>query len=426
MFKPTVDIVSKTSGSQAEKIFRILNFSIPLFMGIYLLANPLPVSAVSEFCFYLSLLILIILIALKKTVFTLRSPLTLPFILFFLWAVLGLFFTLDFKNTLHDLRGHLLNYLIIFYLLVNYFNSQKRLEILSVIIITGATFFSVGAINQYYFIEGFPFSARLGDSTFTGAMQTDLIGFTTTFSSILALHLFNKNKTGTYKILFGTCFLITTAATILTQSRGSLIGLFSSFIILCFANKRFLIFVVLAALLIFLTPGMSDRIKNEGFIKDVRIKVNRLTLEIIKDHPVTGIGFGMEIYGNKNIIDLEKLNRHLPPEYQQDDPIVVYPHNTILVITVRTGVVGLALFLYILITSLRMLWKTFQLTKNEHYKLLAIYLFASLSSFLLPALFSETQFGPVAVIFYTMLAMITILWNLVQKENIIDITTSNH
>jgi len=83
MFKPTVDIVSKTSSSQAEKIFRILNFSIPLFMGIYLFANPLPFSAVSEFCFYFSLLILIILIAFKKTVFTLRSPLTLPFILFF-------------------------------------------------------------------------------------------------------------------------------------------------------------------------------------------------------------------------------------------------------------------------------------------------------------------------------------------------------
>ena len=406
----------EVNNRQTEKMFRILNFSIPLLMGIYLLANPLPLSAVSEFCFYLSLLILIILIAFKKTVFTLRSPLTLPFILFFLWAVFGLFFTLDFKNTLHDLRGHLLNYLIIFYLLVNYFNSQKRLEILSVIVIAGATIFSVGAVNQYYFIEGFPFSARLGDSTFTGAMQTDLIGFTTTFSSVLALHLFNKNKTGTYKILFFTCFLITTAATILTQSRGALIGLFSSFIILCFANKRFLIFVVLAALLIFLTPGMSDRIKNEGFIKDVRIKVNRLTLEIIKDHPVTGIGFGMEIYGNKNVLDLERLNKQLPPEYQQNGEIVAAPHNIILDIAVRTGVVGLALFLYILITSLWMLWRTLQLTKNEHYKLLAIYLFASITSFLLPALFADAMFGPRAIIFYTMLAMITILWNLAWQE----------
>jgi len=63
-----------------------------------------------------------------------------------------------------------------------------------------------------------------------------------------------------------------------------------------------------------------------------------------------------------------------------------------------------------------MLWKTFRLTKNEHHKLLAIYLFASLTSFLLSALFADAMFGPRAIIFYTMLAMITILWNLVQKE----------
>jgi O-antigen ligase len=404
------------AGDKTEMFFRILNFLIPVIMGIYMFINPLPLSAVSEFCFYSSILALMILIGFKKTSFSLRSPLTLPFILFFLWAVFGLFFTLDFQNTLHDLRGHLLKYLIIFYLLVNYFNSQKRLEILSVIIITGATIFSVGAINQYYFIEGFPFSARLGNITFTGAMHTDLIGFITTFASILALHLFHKNKTGTYKILFATCFLITTATTLLTQSRGALIGLGVSFIILCFANKRNLIFIVLVALLIFLTPGMRDRIKSEGFTKDIRTKINRLTLEVIKDHPIAGIGFGMQIYGNKNVLDLEKLNKQLPPEYQQNGGIITATHNTILDIAIRTGVVGLALFLYILITSLWMLWKTFRLTKNEPYKLLAIYLFASLTSFLLPALFADAMFGPRAIVFYTILAMITILWNLVQKE----------
>jgi O-antigen ligase len=403
------------AGDETEIFFSILNFAIPVFMGIYLFANPLPISAVNEFCFYLSVSALILLLVFKKTTFTLRSPLTLPFILFFLWAVFGLFFTLDFQNTLHDLRGHLLEYLIIFYLLVNYFNSQKRLEIISVIVIAGATLFSIGAIIHYYFIEGFPFSARLG-LTFKGAMQTDLIGFTTTFASILALHLFHKKKPVTYKILFIACFLLTTAATLLTQSRGSLIGLCASFIILCFANKRNLIFVVLAALLIFLTPGLSDRIKNEGFTKDIRVKMNRLTIEVIKDHPIAGIGFGMEIYGNKNVLDLKKLNRQLPPEYQQNGPIIACPHNTILDIAVRTGVVGLALFLYILITSLWMLWETFRLTKNEHYKLLAIYFFASLTSFLLPSLFADTTFGPMAIIFYTMLAMITILWNLVQKD----------
>ena len=416
MFKFITNIISEVNNRQTEKIFSILNFSIPLFMGIYLFANPLPISAVNEFCFYLSVSALILLLVFKKTSFSLRSPLTLPFILFFLWAVFGLFFTLDFQNTLHDLRGHLLNYLIIFYLLVNYFNSQKRLEILSMIVIIGATIFSVGAINQYYFIEGIPLSARLGNITFRGAMQTDLIGFTTTFASILALHLFHKKKPVTYKILFIACFLLTTTATLLTQSRGSLIGLCASFIILCFANKRNLIFVVLAALLIFLTPGMSDRIKNQGFTKDIRTKINRLTLEVIKDHPIAGIGFGMQIYGNKNVLDLEKLNKQLPPEYQQNGAIIAAPHNMIFDIAIRTGIVGLALFLYILITSLWMLWKTLSLKKDEYFRSWAICLFACFVSYMIPALFADTTFGPMAIIFYTMLAMITILWNLVQKD----------
>ena len=415
MFKFITNIISEVNNRQTEKIFRILNFSIPVFMGIYLFANPLPLSAVNEFCFYLSVAALILLLVFRKTAFTLRSPLTLPIALFFLWSVFGLFFTLDFKNTLHDLRGHLLEYLIVFYLLVNYYNSQKKLEIISWLVIASATIFSIGAIIQYYFIEGFPFSARLG-LTFRGSMPTDLIGFITTFSSILALHLFHKNKSVTYKILFIACFLLTTAATLLTQSRGSLIGLGASFIILCFANKRNLIFVVLAALLIFLTPGMSDRIKSEGFTKDIRAKINQLTIEVIKDHPIAGIGFGMQIYGNKNVLDLEKLNKQLPPEYQQNGAIIAAPHNTILDIAVRTGIVGLALFLYILITSLWMLWKTLNLKKDEYFRSWAICLFACFVSYMIPALFADTTFGPMVIIFYTMLAMITILWNLVQKD----------
>ena len=408
---------------KTEMFFRVLNFVIPILMGTYIFLNPLPLSAVSEFCYYSSILALLVLIGFKKTTFSLRSPLTLPFALFFLWAVLGLFFTLDFKNTLHDLRGHLLEYLIIFYLLVNYFNSQKRLEILSAIVIAGATFFSVGAIIQYYFIEGFPFSARLG-LTFR-EMNTNYLGFITIFASILALHLFHKNKKGFYKILFITCFLITTLATLLAKSRGSLLGLLAALVILCFYNRRNIILIIITILILILMPSMSDRIQNEGFTKDLRIKINRLTLEVIKDHPIIGIGFGMEIYGNKNLVPLEKYNSKLPPKYQQNGDIIPSPHNTILDIAVRTGVIGLTLFLYILITSLWMLWKILKLKKGEYFKSWAICLFACLVSYLLPALFADTSFGPRVVIFYTILAMITILWDIAKKEKMKEAAVSS-
>lgn len=404
--------ISHPNHGGTETFFSVLNYAIPILMVAYILLNPLPLSAVNEICFYLSVSALIVLLVFKKTSFTLRSPLALPFLLFFLWAVLGLFFTLDFKNTLHDLRSHLLKYIIIFYLLVNYFNSPKRLEILALIAIVSGTIFSIYALNVYYFIEGFPFSARLG-YTFT-VMHTDYLGFTTIFGICLSLHFLYKSKNIFYQILLASSLLIMSIATLLTQSRGSLLGFLAVLVIMCFHNKKNLIFVILAILMIMIMP-IKERV-NKNFTTDIRTKMNRLTIEAIKDHPIAGIGFGMQIYGNKDLVPLEKYNSKLPLEYRQDGIIIASPHNTILDIAVRTGIVGLVLFLFILITPAWMLWKTIKLKKGEYYKSWAICLFACFASFMIPALFADTTFGPRVITFYTILAMITILWNIAGQD----------
>jgi O-antigen ligase len=371
------------------------------------------VASVNEFCFYLSVSALILLLVFRKTTFTLRTPLTLPFILFFLWAVFGLFFTLDFKNTLHDLRGHFLEYVIVFYLLVNYFNSQKKLEIISWIVIASATIFSIGAVIQYYFIEGFPFDERLG-FTFK-EMHTDYIGFITVFAITLAFNRLQNSKSITNTLLSLLCIVILSTVTLLTQSRGTLIGLFASLVILCFSNRRIIIVVIAVLILVFFLPGLKDRFDHKNIMHDERVKINRLTIEVIKAHPITGIGFGMQIYGNPDLVDLEKLNSHLPAEYRKER-IVTAPHNTILDITVRTGIIGLVLFLNILLVSFLLLWKTFKITKSQYFRSWAICLFACFISYLIPALFADTTFGARVIVFYTMLAMIAILWNLAQKE----------
>ena len=161
---------------------------------------------------------------------------------------------------------------------------------------------------------------------------------------------------------------------------------------------------------------IKERVINKNFATDIRTKMNHLTIEVIKDHPIAGIGFGMQIFGNKNLVPLEKYNSKLPREYQQDGVIIASPHNTILDIAVRTGIVGLVLFSYILITSLWMLWKTLKLKKEEYFKSWAICLFACFVSFMIPALFADTTFGPRVITFYTILAMITILWNIAGQD----------
>ena len=416
MFKSIANFVSKINNWPKEKIYTALNLSLPILAGIYIFLTTMPLSAINEICYYLSVGILIFLLVSKKTAFTLRSPLTLPFVLFSLWAVIGLFFALDFNNTLHDLRIHLFRYLIIFYLLINYINTSKRLQILGWIIILSATISSIGAVIVYYFIEGLPFTERLGLNF--KEMHTNTIGFFNVAGICLSLHYLYKSKNMFFKILLINCYALMTITTLLTQSRSSLIGLLAALIILCFHNWKKIVLVILTILIIiFLVPNSGKRsLDTNSYTNDLRIKIYHLTFEVIKEHPVIGIGFGMQTYGNKNVLDLEKLNSKLPPEYQLKIFIPTAPHNTILDITVRMGVVGLLLFLSILTTSLWMLWKTLKITKDEYFESWVICLLACYVSYIIMSLFSDATFGPKAVIFYTILAMITILWNIVQQE----------
>ncbi len=398
-----------------DKIFIVINFLIPVLMGIYVFANPLPLSVINEICFYLSCAALITLLIFRKTDFSLRSPMTLPFALFLLWAVFGLFFALDLKNSVHDLRAHLLEYLIVYYLLVNFFSTKKKLEILSLLLIAGATVFSVGGMIVFYIVEGFPLSERFG-STFK-EMYINYSGFITIFAAILALRHLHEHKNIALKALFGVCFLVNITATLLTQSRGSIIGLVAALMILCFANKKNIIFVLVLILIFVLMPGMKTRIQTEGFTEVLRIQIYRLSYEVIKDHPIVGIGFGMQTYGNKDLVDLEKYNRQVPPKYQQHGEIIISPHNTFLDIAVRIGLVGLILFMGILLTGIGMLWIIFKRNKkNEHLRSWTICLFAGLVSYILPSIFADAMFGPRVVIFYAILAMITILWNLARES----------
>ncbi|PKN66948.1 MAG: hypothetical protein CVU54_17665 [Deltaproteobacteria bacterium HGW-Deltaproteobacteria-12] len=405
------------SGGKSEKIAAVLNLSIPLLMGVYIFFNPFPhTTAIKEFSFYISLLALMTLIISRKTNFSLHSPLTLPLVLFLLWGIIGLFFALDLANSLHDIRAHFVKYLLIYYLLVNYFNSSEKLEILSWIVIASATIFSLWATIDYYLIDGNPFARRLGETFLE--IHTDYIGFVLIFALTLALNKLLQNKTLLAKSLLVISAFILCLTTLLTQSRGSLIALFVAMIIFSFYNKKILILLLISILLVIIIPGFKERIDPKTMLQNERLQMNALTMEIIKDYPLAGIGFGMQIYGNEHIIDIKTFDSRLPKKYQGGvgGKFIGSPHNTLLDIAVRTGIIGLILFLSVILTAIWMLWQAGKSAKSEYFKSWIICISAALASFMTAALFADTAFGPQAVVFYTILAIITILWKIIIRN----------
>ena len=390
--------------------FKVLNQIIPILMVIFLFFSPIPhTTSIKEICFYGSVIIVLILTCFKKTDFSFKSPLTLPFALFTAWAFIGLFFALDKGNSIHDFRAHLLKYLALYYLLINFFNSRKRLIVLTWTVVISAAVFSFGAITYYYIILGHDVSGR-----FVLFAYKDYIYV---FALLLSLsHLLNNTKLYSKAVLL-ICILGIGTITLLTQTRSALLAIVLSLIFFLNKNKKILIvFVIILLVGIEIIPGYKNRFAITHILRNERIGINLTSLEIIKSYPGTGIGFGMQTYGNKNLLDLEKYNARVSPKYRQGH-IVAAPHNALVDVTVRTGFVGLALFLYIQFTFVWMGWKVIRHGRNDFIRNWGICLMACFIAYVTQSMFADATFGLQAIVFYTILAMMTILWKLNSESN---------
>jgi len=405
-----------TEQNTIENIFAALKMSVPILMGIFLFFTPFShTTAIKEICFYLSVFIILILITVKKINFSFKSPLSLPFALFTVWAFIGLFFALYKKNSVHDFYAHLLKYLAIYYIVINFFNSGKRLLILSWIIIVSATIFSIGGLGYFYLV--------LGNNILTERMtfqetSINIIGFVSIVAFLLSVHLFPRSDILYKKILLLISLTVTSVVTVRTLSLGTLLGMILSLLALFPKNKKtvfltsLLLVVVLAITTLTFSPAKSllsanflqNKLKNSH-----RIQIWHTYLEIIKDYPVSGIGFDMDdMWHDQNLWD--KYSARIP--YKLRSPTKEVPHNILISMTGRLGLVGLGLYFYIIFVFVRMSWMVIKHGKDDVIKSWGLCIIATFVAWFIKGMFEPALSHVPAVINYTIFALMTILWKL--------------
>jgi O-antigen ligase len=388
-----------------EKIFKLLNLSVPVLMGISIFLNPFPhTTALKEACFYGSAILTILLACLRKKDFSFKSPLTLPFALFSIWVFIGLFFALDKEGSIHDFRAHLLKYMVFYYILINYFNSSQRLNYLSWIFIFSAAIFSTGQIVYFYAMLGNALSTPL--ATGISEVPVNWIGFFAVPAAIFSFRNIIADDNLRSRIASLLCLLPISILCFLTQTRSTVLALFLSVIILCFKNKKILV----ACLgILFVATAMSpvrDRIANADLMSALRLDIHYTTWQVIKDFPIMGIGFGMESYGSGKFSDLEKYNKRVPEKYRGN---VIYPdpHSMPFSIAVRTGLIGLAFFLNIFFVTFMMGWRRIRQGKDDDW---ARSIIAAVAAVLVIGFFEPSFSHVPEVVFYSLLAMMTIVF----------------
>jgi O-antigen ligase len=310
-------------------------------------------------------------------------------------------------NKFHDIYAHLTKHIVLFYLIVNFFNDRKRFVILTWVLILSASLFSIGGIIYFYIISGNNWGTRLGLPEV--GIGVNYLGFFTITAILFSLTHFAKEDNLPRKTASIFCVIASSMATILTATKGTFLGLiFPLFLLLPRYKKPVTAFALFFLVIVSFAP-VKQIINPESM--EERKKILYIYFEVIKDHPIAGIGYGMQTY-NKNFID--EYNLKIPPELKIKSCHA--PHNTFIDVTVRLGVVGLALFLYILFIYGRMGWRLIRRGRNDFIKTWALCLTAALVSFLIQGMFADLLLGVQILIFFILMAMMTILWRLNQEQ----------
>jgi O-antigen ligase len=400
-----------------KRLFIVLNWSVPILLGIYIFCRPFPhTTAITNSSFYLAMIIALVLIFFKQVNCIFKTPLTYPLMIFLLWSALSILWSLNRGNSINDVRGHLLNHIVLYFLLVNFFHTKKMFNSLAWIVVASATFFSIAGMLYYYVILDSPVTTRLGflvnqSINVSTELPVNMIGTLTISAIIFCQYFFVREHRFYMRIVIASCGFLTFMAIFLTQSRGTLVSLIITATILLFIkNKKIVPFFLIAMVIVIISSPLKSNLNVSSLLE--RFKINYVTMEVLKDYPILGIGFGMQTF--RDNIDKEAYINKIPAKYR---PVNIdSPHNLLLDITLRLGLVGLVLFLTIIFVFGKICWEIISNTKDKDISNRAFYVTCAFIAYFIMGIFEPVfLFKASAIIFYIFLAMITTLWRLNQS-----------
>ncbi|MHC1682337.1 MAG: O-antigen ligase family protein [Clostridiaceae bacterium] len=295
-----------------------------------------------------------------------------------------------------------LTYIVLIFIIKNEFSINRKFDYLFNVIYIPSFFVSIFGIIQYF--TGWEarvitdnvlrMESTLGHPNVLGAYVILLI-----FPLIMLTIKENRTNYKIFNIVLILLFLINLA---LSQSRNSWLAFVLGCIILSILyNWRFLLIIVGAGALSLLSPKILYRLSqfNSSRLNEGRINIWKTAVEMIKDHPILGIG-------NGNFTELYDTYVERFPQYRVPDHKGYPTHNSYLKMLTELGIPGIIAFMVMLFLVIKRVIYVY-LNSDGKIKLFYTGLVASLVTFLVLNLFDNMLFAPkVTTYFWIFVAMI--------------------
>lgn len=360
----------------------------------------------------------------KRERLFIKTPINPAFMFLMLISILSFKNTIDTRASLQGVLKLVQN-AFLFLICAEEIRDKKHISRVIISIIIGASLASFDALWQMKFgrdfIRGREIKIAIGLKRATAAFpNANVFGIymSAIVPLIIGLSLFYCG--GKKKIIMLFISVLTILGLATTFSRGSGLGLYISVLLLGLAKKnRPVLILCLAILLIFpfIVPKNIKVWAREVNYNPIifmcnadRISIYRNTFNMVKHHPILGVGV------NTFLINYQRYKLPEPDNAKTAD--AVYAHNNFLQIAGDIGLLGLAAFFWLLFELFKKNVRIYNGLKDNYLKIISLSLSASLVSFLVNGL-TETSlyYARVAMIFWFLIGFSLALSKFVDANN---------
>lgn len=343
----------------------------------------------------------------------------IPIILYGIIIFIGTVTSINPKGSFRDLTIHFVSLGLVF-VMINAIENLEQFNVLVTVVVFSAT--AVALIGLYQYVVGVPIDAAWLDvennpdirvRVYSVFGNPNVLAEYLIMTIPLSISLFWYSKKIHKKLIFLATSSILTLALVLTLSRGGWIGFaFSALIFLVLVEKRLLLSIIPISIagIFFLPQSIINRILSIGNLADssnaYRLTMWGISLDIIRDHPLAGVGFG-----------------HLPFKETFETYIRTMPtyhaHNTYLEIAAELGIPGLIAFLFLLFIVFKYGVQSLVSGENRYIKIMGAGAFAGLGALLMHgAVENVIYLTRIIVYFWILIGFILTLMKIKRQEKI--------
>lgn len=306
---------------------------------------------------------LVVLLALaRRTTTRISTPLDLPILALVVMAVLSTVFSIDPLISLKSIHRTLIQFLLVYYLVVYAVNSIERVKLLAFAFLAGSVPVSLYGIFTFFSKEEL-IDGRVHSTFYHPTRLANYLVFVVAISVLLGAHY--RSRKALQMVLYAA-FGLGSFCLVLTASRGATLGLLLGFLVVFGPRRKWLwlMLAVVVATSIAIVPFQSKHLRfmkvAESFSKGMdantvlgeRRFLWQSAMRMIKDHPVVGIGYG-------KTFNLLYRSAYVEEGATQDHSSA---HNILLEIALEMGPLGLAVFLWL---HILIFVSTFRLVRRQ-------------------------------------------------------------